>query len=267
MRRLRRAAMPNPRHITHMKVVLLVVCLRCCAGYALAPSHDSCAAHFDLHNWELDLPVEEAGSMKIVKQPALSSFSSQYFQWVGDACEFWSPTNGEVSSHGGGPRAELRQRQDFGFSGSHDMTLVTSVLQVPRDSKKVVVAQIKGVSLNGARSDMLTVNTTMGGSCLITALVQYIDGTLQVQFIDKACNGVVQHLGHYGLAEKISLSLRTIGDEVHITCDKGSASYKYDWVHSSYRCALQAWPHALCPSYKVHCCCMLHLSKCIMCVR
>lgn len=183
--------------------------------------------------------------MKIVKQPELHSYSSRYFQWVGDSCELWSPTNGGVSGHGGGPRSELRQRHDFGFSGTHEMKVVTTVLQVPRDSKRVVVAQIKGNTIeDGAAVEGagdLASNATIArtaataGNPLITALVQYQDGALQVKFISKQGNEVIQHLGQYGLGATISLSLRVDGHNVHITSDKGSASYSYDWKPSSYR--------------------------------
>jgi len=205
------------------------------------PNSDRCASHFDLSSWELDLPVSSGGGMKIIKQPQLISYSSDYFKMVSGACEFWAPINGGVSSHGGGPRSELRQNTEFGFSGQHTMNLVTSVLQVPQDSKKVVVGQIKGISqgLDGI-NDTAVASYNASGSCLITALIQYIDGSLQVGFIDNSCNRVSQHLGSYSLGELITLRLHTDGHQVSIQSDKGSASYDYSWVGSSYRQAFKA---------------------------
>lgn len=205
---------------------------------AAMPSNDNCAGHFDLSSWELDLPISDGGSMKIEKQPQLNSYSSEYFKMVNGACQFWAPINGVTSEHGGGPRSELRQKTEFGFSGTHTMKLVTSVLQVPHESKKVVVAQIKGISLG--LNDTYADNYNNTGSCLITALVQYIDGTLQVQFIDKACNAQIQQLGSYRLGQPITLELQTNGHNVQIQSDQGSASYDYSWVSSSYRQAFKA---------------------------
>ena len=236
--------------LMRLGLILTLAAHRSAAYVPASVSQDECGNHLDLSGWELDLPIKDGSGMKIIKSPQLSSYSSQYFRWVGDACECWAPTSGAVSQHGGGPRSELRQNHEFGFSGSHKMELVTAVLQIPRESKKVVVAQIKGVSLDvhsasNPRSgaplrDTVFEQDAVGGSCLITALVQYIGGTLQVQFIDKSCNAVVKPLGHYELGEKISLSLQTEDSKVEIVSDKGSASYEYSWVHSSYKQAFKA---------------------------
>ena len=61
------------------------------------PNSDRCASHFDLSSWELDLPVSSGGGMKIIKQPQLISYSSDYFKMVSGACEFWAPINGGTS--------------------------------------------------------------------------------------------------------------------------------------------------------------------------
>ena len=245
----RSAVFVNAR-LMRLGLILTLAAHRSAAYVPASVSQDECGNHLDLSGWELDLPIKDGSGMKIIKSPQLSSYSSQYFRWVGDACECWAPTSGAVSQHGGGPRSELRQNHEFGFSGSHKMELVTAVLQIPRESKKVVVAQIKGVSLDvhsasNPRSgaplrDTVFEQDAVGGSCLITALVQYIGGTLQVQFIDKSCNAVVKPLGHYELGEKISLSLQTEDSKVEIVSDKGSASYEYSWVHSSYKQAFKA---------------------------
>ena len=121
---------------------------------------------FDLTNWKLQLPVAAAGGgVEEVSQPALRTYSSEYFQTDAKTggIAFWAPVNG---AHTGGskyPRSELRENIDFGFnSGTHALNATVIVTELPPGSKSITIGQLHADGLSGSCSIIVELEYTAG---------------------------------------------------------------------------------------------------------
>lgn len=108
----------------------------------------------DLHNWYLGLPTGEGGSAGSVYQPALDTYSSQFFQLnaAKDGVVFKAPVEGDTTSNSSHTRSELRETSAQGKlpwgwpagSGRHVLTATESIDHLPGGNGKLSFAQIHG---------------------------------------------------------------------------------------------------------------------------
>jgi len=107
----------------------------------------------DLKNWEIQLPISKDGSLEIVKQPQLATFSlNPYFYADGNSVAFAAWINGTTTGGSEYPRSELRE-MDGGAGaswstskGTHTMTLKQAYTRLPAKRPEVVGAQIHETS-------------------------------------------------------------------------------------------------------------------------
>jgi Alginate lyase len=128
----------------------------------------------DLHNWYLTLPTGDSGEPDTVRQPALTSYSSPFFQLdpARDGVVLTSNAGGVTTANSSYPRSELREMDGANLaswsnqSGTHTMEVRQAVVQLPKAKPEVVTAQI-----HDTKSDVMEVR--LEGKRLIG---QYADG-------------------------------------------------------------------------------------------
>jgi hypothetical protein len=128
----------------------------------------------DLHNWYLTLPTGSSGEPDTVRQPALTSYSSPFFQLdpARDGVVLTSNAGGVTTANSSYPRSELREMDGdklaswSNTSGTHTMEVRQAVTQLPKAKPEVVTAQI-----HDTKSDVMEVR--LEGKRLIG---QYADG-------------------------------------------------------------------------------------------
>jgi len=111
-------------------------------------------SRFDLSHWKLTLPTSAENTYdrhpKEISAAALvGSFKDNHFYTDSDgAMVFWCPVVGATTEGTQFPRSELREmlqpgnpRNNWSFSGSHEMTACCQILEVP-SNPKVVIGQI-----------------------------------------------------------------------------------------------------------------------------
>ncbi len=128
----------------------------------------------DLHNWYLTLPTGSSGEPDTVRQPALTTYSSPFFQLdpSRDGVVLTSNAGGVTTANSSYPRSELREMEGDKLaswsdtSGTHTMEVRQAVTQLPKAKPEVVTAQI-----HDTKSDVMEVR--LEGQRLIG---QYADG-------------------------------------------------------------------------------------------
>jgi hypothetical protein len=128
----------------------------------------------DLHDWYLTLPTGNSGEPDTVRQPALTSYSSPFFQLdpSRDGVVLTSNAGGVTTANSSYPRSELREMDGDKLaswsneSGTHTMEVRQAVTQLPTAKPEVVTAQI-----HDTKSDVMEVR--LEGKRLIG---QYADG-------------------------------------------------------------------------------------------
>ena len=111
----------------------------------------------DLTNWYLTLPTplgQTSGDPDTVHQPALNSYTSQYFDVDGSAVRFTAPVGGAHTANSEYPRSELREMTNSGQDqaswsssiGDNIMTLREAITQLPPVKPQVVMGQIHNSS-------------------------------------------------------------------------------------------------------------------------
>ena len=128
----------------------------------------------DLHNWYLTLPTGSSGEPDTVRQPALTSYSSPFFQLdpTRDGVVLTSNAGGVTTANSTYPRSELREMDGdklaswSNTTGTHTMEVRQAVIQLPTAKPEVVTAQI-----HDTKSDVMEVR--LEGKRLIG---QYADG-------------------------------------------------------------------------------------------
>ena len=128
----------------------------------------------DLSNWKLTLPTGQEGRPEEIVQPALSSFTDDFFRLndARDGVVFTANAGGVTTSGSSYPRSELREmngQEQASWSntaGTHVLRVREAVTQLPAVKPHVVAAQI-----HDADDDVIEVRVE--GRRL---LVQYNDG-------------------------------------------------------------------------------------------
>jgi hypothetical protein len=128
----------------------------------------------DLQNWYLTLPTGDAGTPDTVRQPALSKYSSPFFQLdpSRDGVVLTSNAGGVTTAHSTYPRSELREMDGTKLAswsnneGTHTLEVRQAVTQLPTAKPEVVTAQI-----HDTKSDVMEVR--LEGQRLIG---RYADG-------------------------------------------------------------------------------------------
>jgi hypothetical protein len=107
----------------------------------------------NLSNWYLTLPTplgQTSGDPDTVHQPALASYSSQYFAVANGAVQFTAPVGGAHTANSAYPRSELREMTNNGQTqaswastvGDNVMTINQAVEKLPPVKPQVVMGQI-----------------------------------------------------------------------------------------------------------------------------
>jgi hypothetical protein len=100
--------------------------------------------NFNLSNWELDLPTGSNGSINIIKQPQLATYTDPYFYTDKNdgAMTFFCPENGAHTTNSSFPRSELRELAPGGDWPLTGTNIQTATLKVEDTIAKVAVGQI-----------------------------------------------------------------------------------------------------------------------------
>lgn len=108
--------------------------------------------NYDLSHFALQLPIAEGNSVLQIKDPALITYTSDYFFTGTDAAMvFWCPVTGAHTPNTHYPRSELRELPeggDWAITGHHRLTASFKMLQ-NTPSKGTIVGQIHGNSTGG----------------------------------------------------------------------------------------------------------------------
>ena len=126
----------------------------------------------DLTNWYLTLPTGEPGEPDTVMQPALATYSSEWFRVDGDGVAFTANAGGVTTENSNYPRSELREMDGTkkaswsNARGTHTLDVREAFTAQPTAKPDVVGAQI-----HDAESDVIEIR--LEGMRL---LVQYDDG-------------------------------------------------------------------------------------------
>lgn len=105
----------------------------------------------NLRNWYIGLPIGESESPKNVKQPELATYKvDPWFVPTADCTgvQFRAAVNGVTTSGSSYPRSELREMNGSSMaswsstSGTHTLTVRTTVTRLPNTKPHIVVAQI-----------------------------------------------------------------------------------------------------------------------------
>jgi hypothetical protein len=109
---------------------------------------------FDLTPWKLTLPIGSSGKPTEIKQPTLNTFRDPNYFYVNgtnDGVVFRAPVDGVTTSNSGYPRTELREMVPGGSeiswspsSGTHTMTIVQRVMELPSGKNHLVCGQVHG---------------------------------------------------------------------------------------------------------------------------
>ena len=207
-----------------MRSILLLLSLSATSSLAPPPG-----ALFNLSSFLLQLPTSTHGGVTEVKQPALDSYSSEYFYTdpADKGMTFWCPQNGATTSGSSFPRSELRETLDFDLSpGLHTLNATVTVLQT---------TSTQSITIGQAHVDGLS------GHCSIFVELEWTRGAVVAHLRDKACRGVDMALGSYALGEPVSYSITLSGDTARITTDKVAGKpYSYTWLPASTRVYFKA---------------------------
>src|SRR5689334_2747063 len=104
----------------------------------------------DLTNWKLTLPTGREGKPEEIEEPALSSFTNNFFRLNDgrDGVVFTANAGGVTTSGSSYPRSELREMSGpelaswSNTTGTHTLRLREAVTQLPKVKPHVVAAQI-----------------------------------------------------------------------------------------------------------------------------
>jgi hypothetical protein len=131
------------------RVLLFAALLATCAAPPWAGETATAPGErFDLSRYKLQLPEARGDGVVEVGQPALAGHASPYFYFDrrAEAMVFHCPDGGATTRQSHYPRVELRQLDEWTFTGSHTLSGALAVLAQPR-SGSIIFAQIHGHSL------------------------------------------------------------------------------------------------------------------------
>jgi Alginate lyase len=112
------------------------------------PSAGAPGQHIDLATYKLQTPIAKHDSVEEVTQPALHDFVAPFFYFDAstNAMVFNCPDNGAPTRGSHFPRSELRDTNEWKFSGQHTLSASLAVTQQP-SSGNIIVGQIHGDEL------------------------------------------------------------------------------------------------------------------------
>jgi hypothetical protein len=200
-------------------------CLKPAAGTGAAVPPPG--KNFNLTSFDLQLPVAASGGgVEIIKEPALNTYSSQYFftDATDNQMTFFCPLNGAHTSGSNYPRSELRENPDYDLraGGFHRLNATMTVVQVT-SSKAITIGQahFDGVS----------------GACSILVELEWQDGSINSHMRDKNCKGVTTTIASgLKLGSEFTYHIVIAGDTALVTTDHGNgqkAPYAYSWLKTS----------------------------------
>ena len=175
---------------------------------------------FDLSSFSLQIPEGSSGGITTIKQPALDSYTSDYFQVDPDDSSsvlFFAPETGNPTGNGAGPRTELTETHEFTFSGTHEMNVTVAVTEA-NPNGNVVIAQIKG--------DSVSSKSVALASCLIVVELGYnindqeVTAHMRGLNSDGTCSSVSYSVGSYKPGELIHVHFRVVDYSVYVYTDK-----------------------------------------------
>lgn len=100
---------------------------------------------FDLTPFTLQLPLEQNSSITQKKGEELAKYSSNYFYLdpKDQSIHLFCTSDGTTTKGSHFPRTELREINEWHFTGQHEMSVKLAVLQQP-NSGKIIIGQIHG---------------------------------------------------------------------------------------------------------------------------
>jgi len=179
---------------------------------------------FDLTYWKLQLPVSNGnGSVMEVKQPALKTYTSEYFYTTSsdNSMTFWCPQDGATTPNSDNPRSELREMPangDWTIKGKHEMNATVSVSQDPANHK-VCIGQIH--------------TDTDVGSCSAVVMLNWENGNLTTHFKDSSCKNIDKNVGTgIKLNTKFKYYIKMENGNATVITDYGTTTYEYTNIGS-----------------------------------
>lgn len=182
------------------------------AGDAASPGAPG--QHFDLATYKLQTPIAKRDSVEEVAQPALHDFVAPFFYFDASthAMVFDCPDNGASTRGSHFPRSELRDTNEWTFSGQHILRASLAVTQQPR-SGNIIVGQIHG---NGTGSEALKIRWSKGD---IVVGIKATPGSTEERFT------LVRGLA---LGDRIDYRIAQSDRSVTVTVNGTSKSFTYD---------------------------------------
>ncbi|MGC1547336.1 MAG: polysaccharide lyase family 7 protein [Rhodanobacter sp.] len=178
------------------------------------PSADAPGQHFDLATYKLQTPIAKRDSVEEVAQPALHDFVAPFFYFEASthAMVFHCPDNGATTRGSHFPRSELRDTNEWTFSGQHTLSASLAVTQQP-SSGNIIVGQIHG---NGSGSEALKIRWSKGA---VVVGIKTSPGNTEERFT------LVRGLA---LGDRIDYRIAQSDHTVTVTVNGTSKSFTYD---------------------------------------
>jgi len=178
------------------------------------PSAGAPGQHFDLASYKLQTPIAKHDSVEEVAQPALHDFVAPffYFDASAHAMVFNCPDNGAPTRGSHFPRSELRDTNEWTFSGQHTLSASLAVTQQP-SSGNIIVGQIHG---NGSGTEALKIRWSKGN---VVVGIKASPGSTEQRFT------LVRGLA---LGDRIDYKIAQSDRTVTVTVNGTSKSFTYD---------------------------------------
>lgn len=211
------AEMQNRKAVRRWKCMMGLVgwiVLSGSASASVASSADAPGQHFDLATYKLQTPIARRDSVEEVAQPALRDFVAPFFYYdaSAQAMVFNCPDNGATTRGSHFPRSELRDTDEWTFSGQHTLSASLAVTQQP-GSGNIIVGQIHG---NGPGSEALKIRWSKGD---VVVGIKSSPGSTEERFT------LVRGLA---LGDRIDYTIAQSGHTVTVTVNGASKSFTYD---------------------------------------
>jgi Alginate lyase len=136
-----------PPGAVRRRAVVAAVLVACIARAGAVEAAAAPGGRFDLSRYKLQLPLARGDGVVEVEPPALARYASAFFYLDprSGAMLFHCPDGGATTRQSHYPRVELRQQDEWTFTGAHTLSGTLAVLEQPR-SGSIIVAQIHGHS-------------------------------------------------------------------------------------------------------------------------
>ncbi|HXB02146.1 MAG TPA: chitobiase/beta-hexosaminidase C-terminal domain-containing protein, partial [Opitutaceae bacterium] len=179
--------------------------------------------NFNLSNWELDLPTGSNGSIDIITQPQLATFTNAYFYTDPNdgAMTFFCPENGVHTTNSSFPRSELRELDPSGDWPLTGTNIETATLKVEDTLAHVAIGQIH--IGNGG---------TPTSTKPLLELFYYSTGQITLLLETSPSGGGPEtNVTTVPLGQKFSYTIKTVGNALTIIVNGVTQNYT---INSSY---------------------------------